>query len=148
MTGAFHSTSKNKLDVELGWETVEKRSDILSLNIFQKIHLYETGPLIRNCMPKLDTQREHSLRSKGGYIPFKNYGSKFKNSYFPYTSGIWNNIPKGVQCKDLTEFKDYTKTMKPNRYKHFSRGNKLSNSLFTKIRVGQILININLQWVK
>ena len=141
VTGAFHYTSKNKLNVELGWETVEKRSDILSLNIFHKIHLYETRPLIRNCMPKLDTQREHSLRSKGGYIPFKNYGIKFKNSFFPYTSGIWNNIPKDVQCKDLIEFKDYTKTMKPNRYKHFSRGNKFSNSLLTKIRVGRSDLN-------
>ena len=141
VTGAFHYTSKNKLNVELGWETVEKRSDILSLNIFHKIHLYETRPLIRNCMPKLDTQREHSLRSKGGYIPFKNYGIKFKNSFFPYTSGIWNNIPKDVQCKDLIDFKDYTKTMKPNRYKHFSRGNKFSNSLLTKIRVGRSDLN-------
>ena len=141
VSGAFHYTSKNKLNIELGWETIEKRSDILSLNIFHKIHLYETRPLIRNCMPKLDIQREHSLRSKGGYIPFKNYGSKFKNSFFPYTSGIWNNIPKDVQCKDLTDFKDYTKKLKPMRYKHFSRGNKLSNSLLTKIRVGRSDLN-------
>ena len=129
VTGAYHYTSRNKLNIELGWETIEKRSDILSLNMFQKIHLNETRPLIKNCMPKLDIQREHSLRSKGGYVPFKNYGSKFKNSFFPYTSGIWINIPKEVQFRDLTEFKEYTRKLKPSRYKHFSRGNKISNTL-------------------
>ena len=82
VTGAFHYTSKDKLNIELGWETIEKRSDLLCLNIFQKIHLHETRPLIRNCMPKLDIQREHYLRSKGGYIPFKNYIVNFKNHFF------------------------------------------------------------------
>ena len=141
VTGAYHYTSRNKLNIELGWESIEKRSDILSLNMFQKIHLNETRPLIKNCMPKLDINREHSLRSKGGYVPFKNYGSKFKNSFFPYTSGIWNNIPKEVQFRDLTEFKEYTRTLKPSRYKHFSRGNKISNTLLTKIRVGRSDLN-------
>ena len=137
VTGAFHYSSREKLNNELGWETIEKRSDLLSLNIFQKIHLHETRPLIRSCMPKLDFEQEHYLRSKGGYTPFKNYGSDFKKSFFSYTSSIWNNLPKDVQCKDLFDFKTYTnKELKPPRYKHFSRGNKLGNSLLTKIRVG------------
>ena len=36
VTGAFHYSSKDKLNIELGWETIQKRSDILSLNIFHK----------------------------------------------------------------------------------------------------------------
>ena len=142
VTGAYHYTSRAKLNIELGWESIEKRCDLLSLNMFQKIHLHETRPLIRNCMPKLDIERKHCLRSKGGYIPPKNYGSDFKKSFFPHTSDLWNNIPKHIQCKDLTEFKEYTKIeLKPPRYKHFSRGNKLSNSLLTKIRVGRSDLN-------
>ena len=66
VTGAFHYTSKDKLNIELGWETIEKRSNIQWLNIFQKIHLHETRPLIRKCMPKLDILREHYLRSNWG----------------------------------------------------------------------------------
>ena len=42
VTGAFHLTSKDKLNAELGWETIKKRCDILSLNIFHKIHKFET----------------------------------------------------------------------------------------------------------
>ena len=78
VTGAFHYTSREKLNIELGWETIQKRADILGLNVFHKIHLQETRPLIRKCMPKLDFERQHFLRFKGGYIPFKNYGSYFK----------------------------------------------------------------------
>ena len=138
VSGALHYTSKEKLDTELGWETIQKRSDILGLNIFQKIHLYETRPLIRKCMPKLDFERQHLLRSKGGYIPFNNIGSKFKLSFFPYYSELWNTLPKNVQTQNLQEFKLYTnEEMKPKKYKHFYKGNKLSNSLLTRIRVGR-----------
>ena len=138
VTGAFHFTSRDKLNMELGWETIQKRSDLLGLNIFQKIHLHETRPLIRSCMQSLDMNRVQNLRSKGGYLPYKNYGTKFKNSFFPYTTGLWNSLPKIAQCKDLIEFKEFTKKeFKPPRYKHFSRGNKFSNTLLTKIRVGR-----------
>ena len=138
VTGAFHYTSREKLNIELGWETIEKRSDLLSLNIFHKIHLHETRPLIRNCMPKLDIERTHALRSKGGYIPSKNYGTKFKKSFFPNTSSLWNSLPRNVQSKDLADFKEHVKNeFKPVKYKHFSRGTKLSNTLLTKIRVGR-----------
>ena len=49
--GAFHYTSREKLNLELGWETLQKRCDILGLNIFHNIQLQETRPLIRKYMP-------------------------------------------------------------------------------------------------
>ena len=63
VTGTFHFTSKEKLNQELGWETIQKRGDILGLNIFHKIHLHETRPLIRSCMQPLDCQNIHNIRS-------------------------------------------------------------------------------------
>ena len=142
VTGALHLTSKEKLNTELGWETIQKRSDFLGLSIFHKIHSHETRPLIRKCMPKLDFERKHHLRSKGGYIPFTNYGSKFKTSFFPYHSELWNSLPRNVQASNLTDFKMYnSKEIKPPKYKHFSKGNKLSNSLLTRIRVGRSFLN-------
>ena len=142
VTGAFHWTSREKLNNELGWESIQKRADILGLNIFQKIHLHETRPLIRNCMQNLDTENKFNTRSKGGYIPYKNYGTKFKNSFFPYFSCLWNSLPINVQCKNLIDFKEYTnKEYKPVRFKHFSRGSKIGNKLLTKIRVGRSDLN-------
>ena len=142
VTGALHLTSREKLNNELGWETIQKRSDILGLSIFHKIHVHETRPLIRNCMPKLDFERTNLLRSKGGYIPFKNFGSKFKASYFPYHSELWNSLPSNIQASNLSDFKTYTgKEIKPQKFKHFSKGNKFSNSLLTRIRVGRSYLN-------
>ena len=142
VTGAFHFTSKDKLNIELGWESIQKRADILGLNIFHKIHLNETRPLIKNCMTKLDIEGTRKTRSKGGYLPYKNFGNKFKNSFFPYTSGLWNSLPKIVQCKNLEDFKVFSNIeFKPPRFKHFARGNKFSNTLLTKIRVGRSDLN-------
>ena len=67
-TGTFHFTSKDKLNSQLGWEKILKRGDILSLHIFHKIHLHETRPLIRECMPKHNIDNTCKTRSKGGYI--------------------------------------------------------------------------------
>ena len=36
MTGAYHYTSRGKLNTALGWVTIEKHVDILGLKIFQK----------------------------------------------------------------------------------------------------------------
>ena len=45
--GALHYTNKDKLNLELGWESIMERGNLLSLNIFHKIHRHETRPLIR-----------------------------------------------------------------------------------------------------
>ena len=79
VSGALDYTSKEKLNLELGWESIIDRGNLLSLNIFHKIHRHETRPLIRNCMPKLDIDRQHFTRSKGGYIPFKYKNDKFNS---------------------------------------------------------------------
>ena len=44
VTGALHFTNKEKLNTELGWENFH--FNFLGLSIFQKIHLYQTRPLI------------------------------------------------------------------------------------------------------
>ena len=64
-------------------EPQPNRMKMLGLNIFHKIHLKETRPLISNCMPKLDWQRKILLRSKGGYLPYDIRGDKFSKSFSP-----------------------------------------------------------------
>jgi hypothetical protein len=61
---AFHYSSREKFNNQQS--TMEKRSDLLSINIFQKIHLHKTRPHIRNCTPKLDFEQVHCLRSIRG----------------------------------------------------------------------------------
>ena len=47
VTGVLHFSSREKLKIELGWESIQKRIEFLGLSLFQKIHLYGTRPLIR-----------------------------------------------------------------------------------------------------
>ena len=84
VTGTLHFTSKEKLNNELGWESIRKRIDFLGLCLFQKMRLYLTRPLVRKFMPKLDWNNDQRTRSKGGYLPYDNFGNKFLNSFFPY----------------------------------------------------------------
>ena len=37
VTWAFNFTSKDKLNIERGWESIQKRADILGLNIFPNL---------------------------------------------------------------------------------------------------------------
>ena len=141
VTGAYHLTSQQRLNTDLGWETIQRRSEILGLNIFHKIHLKETRPLIWSCMPKRDWDRKHSLRSKCGYLPFPSKNSKFSKSFFPYFSKLWNSIDNEYTKKNLDEFKMYTKSLKPKKVKHFNRGQKITNSHLTRIRVGRSDLN-------
>ena len=144
VTGACKFTSRDKLNSELGWETISKRCEILSLTLFHKIHKQETRPLIRKCMPEPDIGNKFPTRSKGGYVPFKKINQKFDNSFFPHTTILWNNLPKNVKCMDLNDFKLYIKKeLKPPRIKHFARGNKYANTLLTRIRVGRSDLNLH-----
>ena len=85
VTGALHYTSKDKLNLELGWEAIVERGNMLCLNIFHNIHLHETRPLVRTCMPKLDIEKSCITRSKGGYTPFKPKDDKCNTSFFVNT---------------------------------------------------------------
>ena len=83
VTGALHFTNREKLNNELGWESILERGNFLSVNIFHKIHLYETRPLIRKCMPKVNLQNNLNLRSKHGYVPSPYKWDKFNSPFFP-----------------------------------------------------------------
>ena len=66
---ALKYTSREKLNKELGWETIKKRIEYLGLSIFHKIHVGETRPLLKKCLTKIDWDKKQNLRSKGGYLP-------------------------------------------------------------------------------
>ena len=143
VTGALHHTSREKLNVELGWENFKTRINFLGLCFFHKIHLHETRPLIRSCLTPLDMEKRVT-RSMGGYTPYPNYGSKFLNSYFPYISKLWNNLDKTTKCMSLLDFKSKLKSnLKPNKIKHYAKGSKVGNILLTRIRLDRSELNLH-----
>ena len=142
--GALHYTSRDKLNNELGWENFQHRIKFLGLCLFQKIHLHETRPLVRSCMSKLDYEKKYLTRSKVGYSPYPYYGNKYSNSFFPYMSKQWNNLDVSIQVMHLPDFKLHLKKeLKPIKYKHFSKGSKLGNSLLSRIRLNRSDLNLH-----
>ena len=59
-------------------------------------------------------------------------------------SKLWNNLDVGTQVMQLSEFKEQLKKdLKPKKYKHFSKGSKLGNSLLSRIRLDQSNLNLH-----
>ena len=144
VTGALHFTNKDKLNNELGWENFKTRIDFLGLSLFQKIHLHQTRPLIRSCKTQIDYEKKYLTRSKVGYTPYPYYGQKYKNSFFPYFTGLWNKLDVGTQLLPLPEFKIKLKEeLKPKKFKHFSKGSKIGNTLLTRIRLERSDLNLH-----
>ena len=142
--GALHYTNREKLNQELGWENFQTRIKFLGLCLFQKIHLHETRPLVRKCITEIDYAKKYLTRSKVGYSSYPNFGMKYKNSYFPYMTKIWNELDVEIQVLPLIEFKDKLKRdLKPIKYKHFSKGSKIGNSLLTRIRLNRSNLNLH-----
>ena len=140
----MHFTSRDKLNNELGWENMQTRINFLGLSFFHKIHLHETRPLIKKCMTELDYAKKYLTRSKGGYSPHPNYGEKFKKSFFPYISKLWNNLSVSTQLMTLPDFKEQLKKeLKPPKIKHFSKGSKIGNKFLTRVRLERSDLNLH-----
>ena len=93
-------------------------------------------------MSHLDYEKKYLTRSKTGYLHYPNYGQKFKKSFFPYFSNLWNNLDIKVQLLPLSDFKIKLKEeLKPKRYKHFGKGSKIGNRLLTRIRLERSDLN-------
>ena len=136
VTGALNYTSKDKLNDELGWESIKDRADILGYSIFHKINRGETRDLVRSCLSSRILCPQ-TLRF-GGFVPFAYHNAKFANSFFPYFTSKYNKLDNKVKSLDTADFKLHIATqIKPSKYKHYSRGSKHGNTLLTRIRVGR-----------
>ena len=128
-TGALHYTNQTKLELDLGWETLKTRADFLGLSLFQKIHLNQTRPLIKNCMPEFNLVRTN--RNTNVYKNFLYQNKTFFNFFFPYFTKKFNDLGNAVTVEsDINIFKENLKSkLKPKKYKHFSWGSKRGNRL-------------------
>ena len=140
ITGALHLTSSEKINNDLGWESIKIRADFLGLSLFHKIVFHETRPLVRSCLSEKIFRK--GSRQFGNFSKYPNYGAKFSKSYFPYFSNKWNNLPRSTRNLDLTDFKDKLKSvLKPLKLKHHAYGSKLGNKLWTRLRLNRTHLN-------
>ena len=142
-TGALHGSSMIKLNSELGLESIATRADFLSLNVFHKILVGNTRPLIKTCMPPLAHNHDHNIRQRNIFTSSHTASVKFKNSFFPTISKKYQSLPKSCRTKvDIDLFKEELREhLVPKRYKFLARGSKIGCKLLTQIRVGRSYLN-------
>ena len=113
--GDLHFSNKDKLNSELGWETISTRIKFLGLSLFHKIYLRLTRPLVTNCLSQLDWKGNNRKRSKGGYKPYPNYSNHLsfhipKSCYIFVWNASYNTfveLRKAVHvCKCFCPFLD------------------------------------------
>ena len=74
VTGALHLTSREKLNEELGWESIRARVDFLGLSLFHKIHIGGCRPLITTCLTNRNLSRPTTTRNHKIYQDYPNIG--------------------------------------------------------------------------
>ena len=132
-----------KLEQEMGWISIEKHADFLSLCLFQKILCGYTQPLVRKCMPTRLVQIQHNTRNRRIFQPHKSTSVGFSNTFFLIITKKFEQLPTSCRNKsDKDLFKQELKLfLCPNRYKFLSRGTKMGCKLLTQIRVGRSYLN-------
>ena len=125
VTGAFHFTSRIKLEKDLGWESLSDRNEFLGLSMFYKISHNLVRPLIRTFLPK-PVVKNYNTRSKDEYVNFARPNEKFYKSFFPHFTRSWNNLSIEIRnTLDQAEFKEKLKVLlKPQKIRHYKYGNK------------------------
>ena len=127
-SGALHFTSQLRLEQDLSWESIDSRARFLGLSIFHKIHLGAARPLIKSCMPEINS---NNTRSAGLYKKTKYFSQKYNNSFFPLFSEYWSKLGLNLRSEqDILLFKENLKlSFKPKRQKHYAYGDKHTNAL-------------------
>ena len=78
VTRALHLTSKIKLNIELGWESLQVRYECLGLSLIHKIHLGQTRLLVKKFMPELQL-KQHNTRFSSKYKSFPYLNKQFSS---------------------------------------------------------------------
>ena len=107
VTGAWQSSSRNKLYEELGWESLSDRRYSRRLLLLYKIH-NNISPryLIDNMPPLRQVIFRNNNPHKYHVIPCNTM--RYMNSFFPDSIKSWNNIGKFFhQINTIGSFKNY-----------------------------------------
>ena len=138
VTGALPYTSRVKLDLDLGWEDLSTRYEMLGLSMFHKIAHNNVRPLIKSIMPPL-VNNNRNTRSNDIYQNFPRVNEKYYNSFIPYFTREWNFLETSIRNEmDIGIFKCKLKDkLKPPKYRHYKYGNKYINTLMSQLRVGR-----------
>ena len=106
------------LDWPQGWERDLPRCHNPHCSNSRKIHLSLTRPLVKTCMPQINS---NNTCGAGLYKKVKYFNQKYNNNFFPFFLMFWSNLYKAIRHeKDISLFRAKLKVnFKPTQNKHF-----------------------------
>ena len=99
VTGAMKGTNKHRLMQELGWEDLKTRRAIHKLLLYFKVVNNFCPSYLVDLLPLQVSERTtYSLRTASNYSLLASRTERFKRSFFPSTTILWNDISFDIRC--------------------------------------------------
>lgn len=146
VTGSMRGTSRRKLLDELAWEDLKTRRSMHKLVLFFKIGNNLTPGYLSDILTLTTQQRSGLLlRSAYNFTLFPCHTERFKKSFFPATTRLWNSLDHDFRTTDsLSCFKRYLiNFFDISIYeKHFNFSlDRYSSILHTRLRLNCCALN-------
>ena len=141
--GTVRGTSHEKIYEESGFITLEERRKRHKLILYHKIVNEQVPGYLRSNLPPLVSENiPYNLRRE-----FEREGlawdlSRFKESFFPQTSQLWNNLPQYIQSShSLSQLKRFLSADDPTIPLRYYTGNRKEQLIHCKMRLGMSDLN-------
>ena len=138
ITGTIRGTSYEKLNQELGLETLQSRRWFRKLCLFYKIVNNQSPSYLFDYIPSTD--RIYNTRNAADVPWIKSKHNFFKNSYIPSTIIEWNKLDQDI--RNAESYALFRKLVlgfiRPGPNNIFNVHNKKDIKLLTRLRIGFI----------
>ena len=146
VTGAIKGTSRHNLMKELEWEDMKLKRIIHKLIFYYKIVNNPVPNYLKELLPTQAFERTHySLRTQFDFTLFPVRTERFKKSFFPSATNLWNGLDTSVRnLQSVTCFKkallDIFNFPTSSTLHNFSL-DRYSSISHTRIRLDACLLN-------
>ena len=96
VTGAMKGTSRSRLLEELSWEDMKTMRSLHKLVLYYKIVNNLTPNYLSDLLPQTVQQRL-LLRNSENITLYRSRTERFKKSFFPSATSMWNNLAPGYR---------------------------------------------------
>ena len=144
-TGALFSTNGNSILGELGWSPLADRRKNHKLLMFYKMVNNLVPQYLRDLLPpRVADISNYPLRNaQNRSLPLART-SKYKSSFLPSTTVLWNYLPENIRLSpSFASFKSnlHRSTMTPSPSPWFYTGTRYVNILHTRMRLNNPALN-------
>ena len=110
VTGAMRGTSRSRLSDELAWEDMNTRRSMHKFVLFYKIVNNLTPSFLSDLLPQTVQQGSGLfLRNFANFTLYMSRTERFKKSFFPSTTLMWNNLE--LRDRDLSSVKVFKRSL-------------------------------------